>query len=66
MGFYSNKSLKTYAKMARIKCESCGFEENAYEGVLEEFLEIELYKGLKQRQYSYQSLEYNKIIFKKL
>ena len=52
--------------MARIKCESCGFEENAYEGVLEEFLEIELYKGLKQRQYSYQPLEYNKIMFKKL
>lgn len=35
-------------------------------GGLEEFLEIELYKGLKQRQYSYQSLEYNKIMFKKL
>lgn len=52
--------------MARIKCESCGFEEDASEGGLEEFLEIELYKGLKQRQYSYQSLEYNKTVFRKL
>ena len=38
--------------MVRMKCESCGYEEDVPDWILEEFLEIELHNGSKERRYS--------------
>ena len=51
--------------MIRMKCKSCGYEEDVPDWVLEEFLEIELCKGSKERRYSCQCPECNKTMFRK-
>ncbi|MFQ7192758.1 hypothetical protein [Thomasclavelia spiroformis] len=51
--------------MVRMKCESCGYEEDVPDWILEEFLEIELHNGSKERRYSCQCPECNKNMFRK-
>ena len=51
--------------MIRMKCESCGYEEDVSDQILEEFLKVELCKGSKERRYSCQCPEYNKTMFRK-
>ena len=51
--------------LIEMKCESCGYEEGVPDWVLEEFLEIELNSGSKDRRYSCQCPRCSKTMFRK-
>ncbi len=52
-------------EMVRMKCEACGYEEDVPDWILDEFLEIELDSGSKDRRYSCQCPRCNKTMFRK-
>lgn len=65
---YSDEELEKLIEddiLIEMKCESCGYEEGVPDWVLEEFLEIELNSGSKDRRYSCQCPNCNKTMFRK-
>ncbi|WP_455682826.1 hypothetical protein [Thomasclavelia sp.] len=65
---YTNEEIEALIEddvLIEMKCERCGYEEGVPDWVLEEFLEIELNSGSKDRRYSCQCPRCSKTMFRK-